>query len=625
MTLAASTLRLARSIVPRAPSEGAQARQARLRALVALILGASLGASACQEERRPKKIFFYEPTPIDSPDLADAQADADLGQPLPMGPCAALLDGSRCELPQATGICVGGGCQLVACLQGFRDCDDQPANGCERDIASASSCGQCDRSCRPEESCQLGARGFVCSAGVVCTRGRLDVDRDPSNGCEWALRPEALSALQVSGVFEPQQGAILDAQRLIVAGRSQEDRFQAHSWAPGALEPAWRPDPAQELEASALDSLGTRIQARAGGQSDLSLTLWPRLAAVNHVELGRVGSTALLNPCLGAERWSGFVAGAIAPQANALALATRYGVLMTSGSCVEQADCLALASFFGELDYLRAFWPYADAAALDEPERVAWPAQRLTPQEVAACAPCLLDQTTGLFTGARACWGQGQCLSALDDLSQCDAACAREAAGQCPTLEPVQLELLDAQTVALLTRRGLVVLARQGASWQPLARHEERWDGQPAGARQGFARMALARQPDGSWRAALVHRSGFVRGLTLTPGVGGEPWGVGPWGPDVGLSLDGDLSQARVALGPAQTALISDGQRAVLLRLGQPGAAQALARLEDGVADFKVLDVRAHDAGYWILRESSSALLVRELAFEPQTPAGPAR
>jgi len=56
--------------------------------------------------------------------------------------------GARCEPPNAIGVCAAGACRVSACLGPFRDCDTNPASGCEANINTTSAhCGACGRAC----------------------------------------------------------------------------------------------------------------------------------------------------------------------------------------------------------------------------------------------------------------------------------------------------------------------------------------------------------------------------------------------------------------------------------------------------------------------------------------------
>jgi sugar lactone lactonase YvrE len=78
--------------------------------------------------------------------------ETDLGSIQSCGACGVV-----CSFPHASAACDAGSCALGACDQGFGDCDGDPANGCEVDLATS------------DESC--GACGKVCSAGGHCTNG----------------------------------------------------------------------------------------------------------------------------------------------------------------------------------------------------------------------------------------------------------------------------------------------------------------------------------------------------------------------------------------------------------------------------------------------------------------------
>jgi hypothetical protein len=85
------------------------------------------------------------------------------------------------ELPAATRTCSAGVCGF-SCDTNKRDCNDNPADGCEADITSLEHCGECNQVCNPPD-----AEGF-CAGGVcaiaVCDPGFANCDGSASNGCE---------------------------------------------------------------------------------------------------------------------------------------------------------------------------------------------------------------------------------------------------------------------------------------------------------------------------------------------------------------------------------------------------------------------------------------------------------
>jgi hypothetical protein len=91
--------------------------------------------------------------------------------------------GTRCSLPNATNSCVNSTCQVSACSAGYRDCDGNPANGCETNVqTNVNNCGACGTVCSfpnatsacVNSNCRLSA----------CSAGYGDCDANAANGCE---------------------------------------------------------------------------------------------------------------------------------------------------------------------------------------------------------------------------------------------------------------------------------------------------------------------------------------------------------------------------------------------------------------------------------------------------------
>ena len=104
--------------------------------------------------------------------------------PVNCGTCASV-----CAFPNAAASCASGACALGACRPGFRDCDGAASNGCEADLGSIATCGDCRRACgfpNAAASCAAGA----CALGA-CSPGWGNCDGDPANGCEAALSSSA--------------------------------------------------------------------------------------------------------------------------------------------------------------------------------------------------------------------------------------------------------------------------------------------------------------------------------------------------------------------------------------------------------------------------------------------------
>lgn len=82
----------------------------------------------------------------------------------------------------ATSACEDGTCVVASCEPGFRDCNMDPADGCERSVETVSDCSDCGVMCAPAH-----ATGD-CSSGTCeideCEAGWADCNRDPTDGCE---------------------------------------------------------------------------------------------------------------------------------------------------------------------------------------------------------------------------------------------------------------------------------------------------------------------------------------------------------------------------------------------------------------------------------------------------------
>ncbi|GAB4217005.1 MAG: hypothetical protein OHK0013_44120 [Sandaracinaceae bacterium] len=110
----------------------------------------------------------------------DARTDGGFGPDGGPAECRAAEDCAA--RPFATAACDGGAC-VYTCEAGRDDCNGDPEDGCETDLASdEASCGRCGEACAA-----VGAIG-VCEAGrcrLDCVAGRADCDGSP--GCETAL------------------------------------------------------------------------------------------------------------------------------------------------------------------------------------------------------------------------------------------------------------------------------------------------------------------------------------------------------------------------------------------------------------------------------------------------------
>ena len=93
------------------------------------------------------------------------------------------------QVQNATGVqCSAGGCDYLACVAGWGDCDGNRSNGCETDLWQTAACGN---TCGGRVDCNLAvnnASGVTCDSGscdyTACDAGYGDCDGDRSDGCE---------------------------------------------------------------------------------------------------------------------------------------------------------------------------------------------------------------------------------------------------------------------------------------------------------------------------------------------------------------------------------------------------------------------------------------------------------
>ncbi len=131
-------------------------------------------------------------TPDVSTDTADApRADVTADVPREPGPLP-CVDGADCALPNATGRCAAGACEVASCTSGYTDCNRQPSDGCEvRTGNDVNNCGRCGARCPVPAHTTVGCASGMCIP-TACAAGYGDCDGDPANGCEADLATDAL-------------------------------------------------------------------------------------------------------------------------------------------------------------------------------------------------------------------------------------------------------------------------------------------------------------------------------------------------------------------------------------------------------------------------------------------------
>jgi hypothetical protein len=107
--------------------------------------------------------------------------------------------GRACNLANATASCAMGRCAVMACAEGFRDCDGDPANGCEVNTrADNGNCGACGTVCAAGQVCAMGACTLSCPSGqTACQSGCFDVQTAPGHcgACDRACPARANAAV----------------------------------------------------------------------------------------------------------------------------------------------------------------------------------------------------------------------------------------------------------------------------------------------------------------------------------------------------------------------------------------------------------------------------------------------
>jgi hypothetical protein len=100
-----------------------------------------------------------------------------------MDDCGAC--GEVCELANASAFCdTGGRCRFGSCNAGWGNCDGDVYNGCEASLESVENCGRCGRSCAGLARVETVACEGASCVIEACEDGYRDCDVDPANGCE---------------------------------------------------------------------------------------------------------------------------------------------------------------------------------------------------------------------------------------------------------------------------------------------------------------------------------------------------------------------------------------------------------------------------------------------------------
>jgi hypothetical protein len=96
--------------------------------------------------------------------------------------------GKQCALvPHGFPKCEGGACAIGGCDAGYADCNGNPADGCEVNLANdAANCGACTNACSMVANGKPICSGFACGLGT-CNAGYADCFGGAVDGCETDL------------------------------------------------------------------------------------------------------------------------------------------------------------------------------------------------------------------------------------------------------------------------------------------------------------------------------------------------------------------------------------------------------------------------------------------------------
>ncbi len=83
--------------------------------------------------------------------------------------------------PNGAASCSGGACHTT-CAPGFADCNGNPADGCEANLASLTSCGTCGNACAGGANTNVACVAGACQS--TCTASYRDCNGNAVDGCE---------------------------------------------------------------------------------------------------------------------------------------------------------------------------------------------------------------------------------------------------------------------------------------------------------------------------------------------------------------------------------------------------------------------------------------------------------
>jgi hypothetical protein len=139
---------------------------------------------------RPSYTF---PHVVDGSAPADAIVAGDVVSDVPPvdAPAPTCAMSADCTLPNASARCDIPRCVVASCTSGFSDCNGVVSDGCEaRTATDAMNCGACGARCAAPAHTTMTCASGRCVVGS-CAAGFADCDGNPDNGCEADLANDA--------------------------------------------------------------------------------------------------------------------------------------------------------------------------------------------------------------------------------------------------------------------------------------------------------------------------------------------------------------------------------------------------------------------------------------------------
>jgi len=175
--------------------------------------------------------------------------------------------GNACPVrPNATPTCADGACG-AACNAGFGDCDGDPASGCEVDLRStAAHCGACGRRCAVANGTPACV-GMACAVGA-CNAGFGDCDGNPANGCEVNLARDpancggcGMRRAEVCDGADNDCDGVTDEGCPVGLGGLTTFDFQSPTWGGGGGSPFDLACPSGQFVTGIIGRSGSRVDA----------------------------------------------------------------------------------------------------------------------------------------------------------------------------------------------------------------------------------------------------------------------------------------------------------------------------------------------------------------------------